>query len=241
MADRKGAKGGQGRDKLRPRRSAEFGFSEEAKRPPEQTEEAGRAKGAPGHGPAKGVPRPGGSKKGPKPRSASLPRSGPGYNEAMETLPRDLAEPAAPIPPEEVSRGSEARPTEGRGGEGSEGRRRPRYEQPSGTLRLFAAAPLPLTLKRDLVFYQTALLKNPRQLKVVKPENLHITLHFLGDTPLEQIDAFKASLTEVAAAQAPFRIEIGGAAAFPGSIVIPVVGGRVELVAMGMALRNTAA
>lgn len=229
MADRKGPPSGPGRDKLRPKRTSEHGFSDEAKRPKEGTSEKGPARGVPGAGRAKAGKF---GKKGPKPRSASLPLGGPGYNEAMDALPRPLAQ--------------ELTIELGRAGRAEqpphvEGRRRPPIEQPAGTTRLFAAAPLPLTLKRDLVFYQTSLLLNPRQLKIVKPENFHVTLHFLGNTTDAQMEAFKARMAEVAASQTPFRIEIGGVSAFPGAIIIPVVSGRIELVAMGMALRNVAA
>lgn len=108
------------------------------------------------------------------------------------------------------------------------------------TRRLFVAAPLPLTLKRDLELYQGSLLQNPRSLKIVKPLNFHITLHFLGNCRVDQELALQAALPDIARMQAPFEIEIGGVKAFPGAITIPVVTGRAELIALGMMARGFA-
>lgn len=113
-------------------------------------------------------------------------------------------------------------------------------EQPQGMHRSFVAAPLPLTLKRELALYQGSLLRNPRRLKIVKPELFHITLHFFGDLTADQQTALAQALPSITAAQEPFLIEIGGVAAFPGAIYIPVVTGREILVALGLAVQQLA-
>lgn len=108
------------------------------------------------------------------------------------------------------------------------------------TQRLFVALPLPMTLKRELALYQGSLLRNPRSLKVVKPESFHITLHFFGDCTPEQRAAIEAGLPPIAATVEPFEIEIGGVAAFPSAIVIPVVTNRDTIIALGLGVRQLA-
>ncbi|MCG3152243.1 MAG: RNA 2',3'-cyclic phosphodiesterase [bacterium] len=111
----------------------------------------------------------------------------------------------------------------------------------SETQRIFVAVPLPMTLKRELALYQGSLLRQPRSLKVVKPELFHITLHFFGDLTPPQVATLGAGLQPIAASQTPFLIEIGGVAAFPSAIVVPVITGRETLIALGLAVRQLAA
>lgn len=48
----------------------------------------------------------------------------------------------------------------------------------------------------------------------VRPENLHITVKFLGETPEDKIDAIKQTLTAGAAAIRPFEIELSEPGSF---------------------------
>jgi len=50
-----------------------------------------------------------------------------------------------------------------------------------------------------------------------RPENLHITLKFLGDTPDAQVGTVCRAVSEVAARFEPFRLRLFGAGAFPRS------------------------
>jgi len=110
----------------------------------------------------------------------------------------------------------------------------------SDTQRLFVALPLPMTLKRELALYQGSLLRNPRSLKVIKPEQFHITLHFFGDCTPEQRAMIEAGLPDIAATTGPFEIEIGGVSAFLSAIVIPVVTNRELIIALGLGIRQLA-
>ena len=49
----------------------------------------------------------------------------------------------------------------------------------------------------------------------VKPEGMHLTLRFLGDTEEEQVSALAAGLDEVADASAPFALHLEGMGCFP--------------------------
>lgn len=60
-------------------------------------------------------------------------------------------------------------------------------------------------------------------LKVVRPELMHITLKFLGDTDEAMVDGIAASMEEAARAIAPFRLTLKGMGAFPSMSNIRVV------------------
>lgn len=49
----------------------------------------------------------------------------------------------------------------------------------------------------------------------VRTENLHLTVRFLGDTDAELVPDLALAVVEAAAAVQPFRLELGGAGAFP--------------------------
>ncbi|MCU0859939.1 MAG: RNA 2',3'-cyclic phosphodiesterase [Thermoplasmata archaeon] len=60
-------------------------------------------------------------------------------------------------------------------------------------------------------------------LKVVRPELMHITLKFLGDTDEALVDEIVASMEEATRSIAPFRLTLKGMGAFPSMSNIRVV------------------
>jgi 2'-5' RNA ligase len=50
----------------------------------------------------------------------------------------------------------------------------------------------------------------------VRPENLHVTLRFLGEQPATALPGLEAALARAAAAHAPFTVTSGGLGVFPG-------------------------
>lgn len=67
---------------------------------------------------------------------------------------------------------------------------------------------------------QEALARAARSLPVigvrwVRPENIHLTLKFLGEIPEESTPQIDAALSEIARARSPFHIQPEGLGAFP--------------------------
>jgi 2'-5' RNA ligase len=92
-------------------------------------------------------------------------------------------------------------------------------------LRLFIAIPLP----PDLALRASEILPTALPgLRRVKPENLHITLAFLGWTPDERLGEVTAAATEGAAPVAPFTLAFDRPGRFPER-------GRPRVVWLGMA------
>ena len=87
------------------------------------------------------------------------------------------------------------------------------------TWRTFIAIELDEELKAHLRHIQDRLREEmpPRSVRWVRPEGVHLTLKFLGDTPLAQIEAVQAALGRAAAQVGPFRFEVGGLGCFPHS------------------------
>ncbi len=67
-------------------------------------------------------------------------------------------------------------------------------------LRLFLAFPLPAETRERLVRWQAEAFAGVADVRVVPPENLHVTLVFLGERPRSELEAIDAELRAAAAA-----------------------------------------
>lgn len=82
-------------------------------------------------------------------------------------------------------------------------------------MRLFIAADVSEEV-RAAVAGQVARLREANcDVAWVKPENYHLTLKFLGETPDGRLDDIKASLDFVAVSRATFELEMRGMGCFP--------------------------
>ncbi|MBN1135516.1 MAG: RNA 2',3'-cyclic phosphodiesterase [Anaerolineae bacterium] len=85
------------------------------------------------------------------------------------------------------------------------------------TLRTFIAVELDHELKATLAGIQSRLrgVVPPRAVRWVQPEGIHLTLKFLGDTPLDKVEQVKAALARAAGQIPAFAITVGGVGCFP--------------------------
>jgi len=74
---------------------------------------------------------------------------------------------------------------------------------------------------RNLSTVQNMLVETGAGLRIVKPENIHMTLRFLGDISPSQVDAIHGEMEKVDFA--PFNVEIKGLGAFPNLRHISVI------------------
>ena len=83
--------------------------------------------------------------------------------------------------------------------------------------RAFVAINLPKTAKQALAAFidQVKTLNPAPALRYVKPDGLHLTLHFLGDLEPSQIEAVSALLEKVAADSPPAGLELTNVGGFP--------------------------
>ena len=82
-------------------------------------------------------------------------------------------------------------------------------------LRAFIALDLPDVLKKEIEELLFRLKKAGADVKWVHPQNMHLTLKFLGDTPPDRIALVKSSLDDLGARQKPFQMHCAGLGGFP--------------------------
>ncbi len=83
-------------------------------------------------------------------------------------------------------------------------------------LRAFIAIEVPEEIKKEIAI-QTAGLRQlvGRSVRWVAPENIHLTLKFLGEISASNIDLLTQTLKTEAGRQAAFEISVGNLGAFP--------------------------
>ncbi|MHB8575873.1 MAG: RNA 2',3'-cyclic phosphodiesterase [Dehalococcoidia bacterium] len=92
----------------------------------------------------------------------------------------------------------------------------------AGTLRLFVACELPAAWIEALRRCQNELRgrlglgEEAQALRWVRPEGIHLTLHFLGATPAEREAEICAAMTRAAAGSSSFTLAPGGLGTFGG-------------------------
>ncbi len=87
------------------------------------------------------------------------------------------------------------------------------------TLRTFIAVELDDELLGNLARVQVRLRGQmaPRSVRWVRPEGIHLTLKFLGDTLPDQVEEVKLALARAASEVTPFSFTVGGVGCFPNT------------------------
>ena len=82
-------------------------------------------------------------------------------------------------------------------------------------VRAFLAIPLPQQLKDSISVIQRHLQTQIADTRWVRPENLHLTVHFFGETKQEALEKIRVSVLSVKLCQWPFLVEVKRLGAFP--------------------------
>ena len=82
-------------------------------------------------------------------------------------------------------------------------------------LRCFIAVELPEELKKNIYVYMEKLKATTADVKWISPENLHLTLKFLGNTQEELLKDINKRLISLAKAHDRFSLQVSGAGVFP--------------------------
>lgn len=84
------------------------------------------------------------------------------------------------------------------------------------TLRLFIAVELPQEVIRHLTFITTTLQgKRITGVRWISLQGVHLTLKFLGSTPVDQVQSITAIMRAAAERVSPFTVHVHGIGAFP--------------------------
>ena len=84
-------------------------------------------------------------------------------------------------------------------------------------IRTFIAVGIDKIVRDHAVALQEALGRSGADVKWVEPENLHVTLLFLGEVDDRELPAVCRVVADVAAGLAPFEMSVEGAGAFPNA------------------------
>ncbi|MDA8141922.1 MAG: RNA 2',3'-cyclic phosphodiesterase [Desulfobacteraceae bacterium] len=85
------------------------------------------------------------------------------------------------------------------------------------TIRAFIAIELPsdvIALAGDL---QSAMKRDGLALRWVRPQNIHLTLKFLGDIPAEMVPDISTAMQQAGGALQPIALTVQGMGVFPGA------------------------
>ena len=82
-------------------------------------------------------------------------------------------------------------------------------------LRLFVAADIPREIRGLLASTMERMRGKGVEARWVKPENLHLTLKFIGDYSEDGLDRLSLEMRKAADRSVPFEVVMGGCGAFP--------------------------
>lgn len=83
-------------------------------------------------------------------------------------------------------------------------------------IRSFIALPLPTAVQESLAeFIRQTAARFPAGIRWVEPQQIHLTLAFLGESPAEKLNVLANSLAGVAAKHSALRVRFTGLGAFP--------------------------
>lgn len=87
--------------------------------------------------------------------------------------------------------------------------------------RGFIAVEVPVT--DPMLLLQEAIRQTDAKVKLVEPENIHITLKFLGDTPITKINAIESIMKHTVLSVKQHSITLAGIGVFPSRKYIKVI------------------
>ena len=111
------------------------------------------------------------------------------------------------------------------------------------TFRCFVAVPVPREVQSVFASFTERVKRLLPGYRFGAPENLHITLQFLGQVPRSSVEAMKAALEAATKERPPFRVSFLEAGAFPDRgapriLHIASTGGRTSLASLAGAVRE---
>ncbi len=89
------------------------------------------------------------------------------------------------------------------------------------TFRGFIAVEVPVS--NQIEQFQIDIQRSNANVKLVEPQNIHITLKFLGDTPLNQIQAIESIMKDAVKSIQPHMLRLEGTGVFPNENYIKVI------------------
>ncbi len=83
-------------------------------------------------------------------------------------------------------------------------------------LRTFLAFGLPSGVTRRVAAIQRDLAARGLKMKWIRPENVHLTIKFLGNVPVAELEKVAQAASDITARSAPMSLRLQGLGVFPG-------------------------
>lgn len=83
------------------------------------------------------------------------------------------------------------------------------------TLRIFIAIELPEEIQKKLGDFANSIKNSQDKISLVSPQNIHLTLKFLGNVPINDIASIQSIISETAKLYTPFEASVKGTGIFP--------------------------
>lgn len=83
-------------------------------------------------------------------------------------------------------------------------------------IRAFIAIPATEEIRQLIEQLEKSLMRSGADVKWVEPRNVHLTLKFLGNIPVDTVEPMSKSLAEVLAGFGSFEVVVSGLGTFPG-------------------------
>ncbi|MDV2504162.1 MAG: RNA 2',3'-cyclic phosphodiesterase [bacterium] len=83
------------------------------------------------------------------------------------------------------------------------------------TIRAFIAVDVPPPVQEALGELQRGMEEAGLKARWPRPQDVHVTLAFLGNVPSEQVPELRAAMEEAAQGAGPLEVHVGGVGAFP--------------------------
>ncbi|MFH1515085.1 MAG: 2'-5' RNA ligase family protein, partial [bacterium] len=99
----------------------------------------------------------------------------------------------------------------------------------SQIIRAFVAVPIPENVKQLALETGVSLLNSTKELKLVKSENIHITLAFIGDVESDLLEHSYDALDKLAVETLCIEVEFDRIGTFPSLIFLKTSIGESEL------------
>lgn len=109
---------------------------------------------------------------------------------------------------------------------------------PHETIRAFLAVDMPDEIRTLAAETGERLLAREKGLKIVRPENYHVTLAFIGDVQRDLLDAIDEPITRLAEGISVIDVQFSQIGTFPSVIFLKTSEGEQELARLSKGVRD---
>ena len=108
----------------------------------------------------------------------------------------------------------------------------------SDKIRAFIAVSIPQEIRMQISDVAGEVLKTPEELKIVKPDNYHLTLAFIGEVSQSVLEPLEKPFSLFCESFKQFHVQFGKVGTFPGVIFIKTTKGEEKLIDLATAVRT---